>query len=155
MTICNFPKEKIRNKKVREIRIVIKQRKMNIARKTSNRFAAGKLVMFSRKNKSMLDIIYFLITDLPGGPSRNKEAWGGRMKRGEPFFLAKDPVYVPKKSIKIYYKSYLPESYSRENYCWEVTFLLNEKIYIMYLTDKIYNHELVKASSKRLEKTYK
>jgi len=116
---------------------------------TKPRFTKGKLVMLSRKNVRSGAIPFYD----PANDDKRK-SYGNfvsQLERGVPILLTADPEFLDKKKI-----GNLPRHLQRypDKEMWKVSFLLEEKLYFMYLTNRQYNHELVKAVPRRLTKDY-
>src|SRR5690606_23549866 len=135
-------------------------------------FVKGKLVMLSRKNVASGSIPYFKVA-----PPIKEENRGfvqpniaGYLERGVPIFLVETPELISREDIPpasrppvliflIPPASRPPVSRSwtargGDKKFWKVKFLMNEQIYQMFMTNRQYNHELVKAVPRRLTKDY-
>lgn len=130
------------------------------------RFVNGKLVMLSRKNQVSGNIPYFKISPLstatvkPSTSTQSTASWqtyqsilGGQLERGVPVLLTKDPELVPRDAVADLLR-YGGRSRDSDKNLWRVTFLLEEQLYVMILTNRQFNHELVKAVPRRLTKDY-
>lgn len=133
------------------------------------RFVAGKLVMLSRKEvKSGESLPYY--ADEAEAPEQKRSGRFSRMpaprpmgqlKRGVPVLLVEDPKMVPEfvqqqrgwGMSRFELRKYCGKE-ANKNRSWMIRFILDEKIYRMYLTKYQYNNELVRAVPKRLEKDY-
>ena len=126
----------------------------------NQRFVKGKLVMLSRKNTKSGDIPYFKkaeVDKMPAQTNRTNRYYGTlstnlRLQRGIPIFLSADPEFLPFKDLPP-----LPYYFfgrNKDKNFWKVTFLLEEQLYVMFLSNRQYNHELVKAVPRRLSKDY-
>lgn len=113
------------------------------------RFVKGKLVMLSRKNTRSGNISYF-DTDPKNGQGSYQRA-AGYLERGIPIFLTEDPEKLDRTKIK---DGPWELRRLRDNFIWKITFLKDEKLYVMYMAQRQYNHELVKAVPRRLTKDY-
>lgn len=124
------------------------------------RFAAGSLVMLSRKATEFTTgkVVYAY----PKGtepkdtwrhmPVPTEEKVAGELDRGVPILILEDPERV-RFTVKVDRRS--QKKIERVEKYWKIRFLLDEKIYHMYLTQKQYHNELVKAVSRRMKKDYK
>ena len=128
------------------------------------RFKGGALLMLSRKTTVSGKIPYFMFGLGGINTPEQKEAENTNseidislifpldapaqhaLERGIPILVFETPILV-KRDFSQKFKDY---RYSRSHLqkpgkFWQVKFVLNERLCIMFLTAKQYNHELVKA----------
>jgi len=131
------------------------------------RFKGGSLLMLSKKTTVSGKIPYFIyqsnsihlnnqsdevmdVTSIYPLEMIPKEV----LDRGIPIFVFETPVLV-KRNFSLEHKDYYYlHPRQKAGKFWQVKFVLNEKLCVMFLTEKQYNHELIKAVPARLEKNY-
>lgn len=121
---------------------------------SKNRFVEGKLVMLSRKNLTSGPIPYFMV-DPPvkeENPGFVQSNIADHLERGVPILLVETPELISREDIPQASRS--ATYHVRDKNFWKVKFLMGEQIYQMFLTNRQYNHELVKAVPRRLTKDY-
>lgn len=121
---------------------------------SKNRFVKGKLVMLSRKNVASGSIPYFKVAPPVKEENRGfvQPNIAGHLERGIPIFLVETPELISREDIPPASRSWTARG-GDKNF-WKVKFLMNEQIYQMFMTNRQYNHELVKAVPRRLTKDY-
>jgi hypothetical protein len=129
---------------------------ITVPKKNQPRFRAGKLVMLSKKNTKSGELPYF--SDEEPSAAENPLA-AGYLGRGIPVLLIEDPVLIdqkakPKKSWVLVYSFKRNRKQKQTHTCWKIRFLLGHKIYRLHLTKNQYDHELVLAVPRRMQKDY-
>lgn len=117
------------------------------------RFIKGRLVMLSRKNQKSGNILFYEIETINAHRNSYYFPYAGALGRGVPVLLTEDPKLKARQVIPLF-RDFRSGGNRNEKEFWEIYFLMNEKIYVMYLSNKQYNHELVKAVPRRLTKDY-
>lgn len=160
MTLIKFSKMK----EAARANVMNNSKKMKIPR-----FVAGKLVMLSRKEAKSGAHLPYYADDAEATEQKHSERLSktrstapvGQLERGVPILLIEDPKMVPEfvQQQRNWFGSRfeLQKQHDKgtdKNRSWMIRFILDEKIYRMYLTKYQYNNELVRAVPKRLKKDY-
>lgn len=145
--------------------------KKAVDKKTLNRFRGGSLLMLSRKTTVSGKIPYFIFrinenVSIEQNLEDNneidvslsfplEETAKELLDRGIPILIFETPILVKRDFSQSYKDRYYWRSKQQKpGKFWQVKFMLNERLCVMFLTEKQYNHELVKAVPARLEKDY-
>lgn len=141
-----------------------------VVKKPFVRFRGGSLLMLSRKTTVSGKIPFFIFGNNETVQAEQKESSEEIdvsaafpleehakefLDRGVPILVFETPTLV-KRDFSQKHKDhyYWRSKQQKPGKYWQVKFVLNERLCVMFLTEKQYNHELVKAVPARLEKDY-
>jgi hypothetical protein len=127
------------------------------------RFKSGSLLMMSTKNKAHGRVLYYVLNNIFSTRRFDAKlekalqekdsdiAFGFPMEsrgdkildRGVPIFVYETPILVKR---RYEYGDRTPEKY------WQIKFIFDGKLCVMFLKEKQYNHELLKVVEPRMKK---
>lgn len=127
------------------------------------RFKSGSLLMMSAKNKAHGRVLYYLLNNISLRRTSDAKLEKALLEKdsdiafGFPIGLREDRVLERGVPIFVYETPLLVKRYHEfgdrtpEKY-WQIKFIFDGKLCVMFLKEKQYNHELLKVVAPRIKK---